>query len=351
MTKIGNKELKSFSSPYIIAEIGVNHEGSIDKAKELIFLAKKGGADAAKFQTYKAETIASINSPYYWDIKKESTKSQYALFKKYDVFNQEDYVELSDYCKQVGIDFASTPFDEQAVDFLDPIMKYFKVASADITNIPLLRKIASKNKIVILSTGASNKQEIDRAIEVLNKSGITKDKIILLHCILNYPTNNDNANLLMIQDLIETYEDHQIGYSDHTIPDEQMRPSVGSYLLGATVIEKHFTNNKELPGNDHYHAMDVDDLKNLILNINKYSDLMGEKSKKPLATEEISRLNARRSIIVKRAKKTGDILQECDLICKRPGTGVPASEWDNIIGKKIKKNLNDDHILLWSDFE
>ena len=349
--RLGNKVLKQYNLPYIIAEIGVNHEGSLDKAKELIFLAKEGGADAAKFQTYKAETLASVNSPYYWDLTKESTKSQFALFKKYDTFNVDEYQILADYCSKIEIDFLSTPFDLESVDFLDPMMPFFKIASADITNIPLLRKISSKNKPIILSTGASNKEEINLAVKTIVKNGLEKENIILLHCILNYPTINKNANLLMIKDLISSFPDHQIGYSDHTLPDEQMKTNIAAFLLGATVIEKHFTNNKKLPGNDHYHAMDKYDLKKLIDNLRAFSELMGSEIKKPLASEEVSRLNARRSIVLKKDLNSGHKLTHDDLICKRPGTGIPASKWDEVLEKKINKNLNEDYILSWEDLD
>ena len=152
--KLGDRIISSESKPYIIAEIGVNHEGSMDQAKRLIDLAKEGGADAAKFQTYKADTLASKQSPAYWDLTKESTKSQHELFKKYDAFNPDDYLRLAQYCNNQNIDFLSTPFDDDSIDFLEPVMPFFKIASADITSIPLLRKIAKKNKAIVLSTGA-----------------------------------------------------------------------------------------------------------------------------------------------------------------------------------------------------
>ncbi len=256
---LGNTTIDEKSSPYIIAEIGVNHEGSLEKAKELIGLAKEGGANAAKFQTYKADTLASVNSPAYWDRTKEKTANQHELFQKYDSFNEKDYIALFQHCQDVKIDFLSTPFDADAVDFLDPLMSFFKVASADITNMPFLRKVVSKGKPVLLSTGASNLKEINEAVSELKNHG-AKD-ICLMHCILNYPTEDQNANLDMILGLKETFPELVIGYSDHTLPDAEMLVLTAAYLKGAMVIEKHFTYDKSLPGNDHYHAMDVDDLK------------------------------------------------------------------------------------------
>ncbi|MDY7029045.1 MAG: N-acetylneuraminate synthase family protein, partial [Spirochaetota bacterium] len=266
------------ADPYIIAEIGVNHEGSMDKAKELIDLAKEGGADAVKFQSYKAEKIASRNSPYYWDIKEEPTRSQYDLFRKYDSFGETEYRELHAYTGEQGIDFMSTPFDLEAVDFLDPLMPCFKIASADITNLPLLKKIGSTGKPVLISTGASNTDEIDAAVDILRNAG-TED-IVLMHCVLNYPTKDGDAHLKMIAGLKDRYPGHMIGYSDHTVPDADMTCLTTAWLIGAKVIEKHFTFDKTLPGNDHYHAMDADDMKILLKKINQIKALLGEEKEK-----------------------------------------------------------------------
>ena len=347
--RLGDRFIDETTSPYTIAEIGVNHEGSLDKAKELIELAHQGGADAAKFQTYKADTLASVKSPAYWDTNKENTRSQYELFRKYDSFDEKDYTVLYEHCNKVGIEFLSTPFDEVAVDFLDPLMTFFKIASADITNIPFLRKIASKQKPVLLSTGASNQAEIDLAVLELQEFGC-KD-VCLLHCILNYPTLNENANLDMINGLQQAYPHMVIGYSDHTLPDAQMLVLTAAYLKGAMVIEKHFTHDKNLSGNDHYHAMDVKDLRQFKDNIEMLIQLRGSKAKAVLPSEEISRLNARRSIVLKRPVEAGKIFEEKDLTFKRPGTGISPELWGQVIGCKTLKSLDEDHILEWSDIE
>ena len=345
---LGNREITNKSKPYIIAEIGVNHEGSMDLAKRLIDLAKEGGADAAKFQSYKAENLASKHSPAYWDTKKEKTKSQYQLFKKYDHFEPDDYIKLSEHSKQVGIDFLSTPFDDFAIEFLDPLVPFYKIASADITNIPFLRKIAKKGKPVVLSTGASKMTEINQSIKILNFNGTSA--IALLHCILNYPTSNENAHLLMIKGLINSFPDHIIGYSDHTLPDSSMTSLITAHLLGAVIIEKHFTHDKNLSGNDHYHAMNIDDLKNFINIINQIHKSLGEKiDKEPIKTEEISRLNARRSIVLKKNVLKGHLLNEDDLTYKRPGTGISPMLWDKILGSRVKTDLEVDHILTFED--
>jgi len=346
--KLGSRLIEQDSKPYIIAEIGVNHEGSFEKAKLLIENAKKGGADAAKFQSYKAETLASKHSPSYWDLSKEKTTSQFKLFSKFDKFNQEEYEELSEYCKKIGIDFLSTPFDDNAIEYLDPLVPFFKIASADLTNIPFLRKVAKKKKPVVISTGAANLQEISEAILALNKEGCSE--IILLHCILNYPTPNPQAHLKMINSLQKYFPDNLIGYSDHTLPDENMLPLISSWLLGAVVIEKHFTYDKSLQGNDHYHAMDQKDLERLCLLIENINILKGNSVKKtPIPSEEISRLNARRSIVLARSVKAGHIINEKDLTYKRPGTGISPTNWDKIIGSKFSKDLEEDTILKWED--
>jgi len=345
---LGGVNINDKSAPYIIAEIGVNHEGSFEQAIRLIDLAKEGGANAAKFQSYKADTLASKHSPAYWDLEKESTKSQHELFKKYDNFSAEQYIKLSKYCQSVGIEFLSTPFDDESIDFLDPIMPFYKIASADITNLPFLRKVAKRNKPVILSTGASTLGEVGVAIDILKKEGCSE--IALLHCILNYPTEDKNAQLAMISSLKKSYPEYVVGYSDHTLPNEKMTSLVTAYLLGAQIIEKHFTNDKMLPGNDHYHSMNIDDLKNFKTIIKKIGILKGvEEIKKPIQTEEISRKNARRSIVLKLGIKSGEVLTESYLTYKRPGTGISPMYWDDVIGCKVLLDLEQDHILQWSN--
>ncbi len=349
---LGNKSIGIKGQPYIIAEIGVNHEGSLDRAKKLISLAKDGGADAVKFQTYKADNLASKNSPAYWDTKKEPTKNQHELFKKYDSFGAEEFVELYKYSKKNNIEFLSTPFDDPAIDFLDPLVCCFKISSSDITNIPFLRKIAKKNKPILLSTGASNLEEINIAIKELEKHGSKKEEIVLLHCILNYPTEKINANLNMIKDLVNKYPEHLIGYSDHTLPDENMSSLIAAYLLGAVVIEKHFTDNKKLKGNDHYHAMDVNDLINLKKILKNTESLLGNiKEKKPIPSEDIARKNARRSIVLKRSIKAGHHIVDKDITYKRPGTGLSPLHWDEVLKCSVIRDLDEDHILQWKDLK
>jgi sialic acid synthase SpsE len=346
--RLGDRVIAQHSAPYVIAEIGVNHEGSLDQAKRLIDLAKQGGADAAKFQSYKAGTLASKHSPSYWDTTKEPTRSQYALFSKYDSFGVDEYIKLAEHCRQVRIDFLSTPFDDAAIEFLDPLMPFFKIASADLTNIPFLRKVAGKGKPVLLSTGASSLGEIDIAIDTLAQAGCTD--LALLHCILNYPTDNANAHLRMISGLRRAYPNHIVGYSDHTLPDEAMTPLITAHLLGAVILEKHFTHDKTLPGNDHYHAMDGADLARLVEMAKRVHGLLGESDhKQPIETEAISRKNARRSIVLLKDVPAGHVLSTEDITYKRPGSGISPLHWDEVIGRRTSNALSSDHVLQWHD--
>ena len=334
---------------YVIAEIGVNHGGNINLAKKLIDLAKKGGAHAAKFQSYKAHKIAAKDSPAYWDTSKEPTESQFELFKKFDAFESEDYVELANYCNKVGLDFLSTPFDIEAVDFLNPLQKLVKVASADITNFPLLRKVATTNKPIILSTGCSTIKEIRNAVSELTNYGATE--IVLLHCILNYPTSDENANLGMISSLQQEFPNCHIGYSDHTIPSDEMTVLCASYLLGARVIEKHFTYDKTVQGNDHYHSMDWKDLQNFINRASALNSIIGLNKKEPLSSETNSIKYARRSLYYTRDIPAGHKILENDLVALRPGTGTSPMLIDIYINKVLTKSVSNNQQLMPKDFE
>jgi len=344
---LGARRIDARSRPYVIAEIGVNHEGSMACARMLIEQAHEGGADAAKFQSYRADTLASKNSPAYWDTDKEPTRNQHQLFSKHDSFGEAEYRELADHCRTTGIDFLSTPFDDAYVDFLAPMMPFFKIASADITNTPLLRRVASKGKAVVLSTGAATIEEITGAVDELRRHGAVD--IVLLHCVLNYPCANENAHLNMIDGLGAAFPDLVIGYSDHTIPDDTMTVTLGAYAKGARIIEKHFTHDKTLPGNDHYHAMDVADLTRLTAGLTALAAAMGETDKAPLASETSARDNARRSIVLTRDIAAGTYLSEDMLIPKRPGTGISPLHWDEIIGRTVARDLTADHVLEWDD--
>jgi N-acetylneuraminate synthase len=273
--------------------------------------------------------------------------SQHELFKKYDSFGEKEYKNLADHCREIDIDFVSTPFDDAAIEFLDPLVPFFKIASADITNIPLLRKVAGKGKPVVLSTGASTLAEVDMALEALSHSGCSE--VGLLHCVLNYPTAYENAHVGMISGLERAYPELVIGYSDHTLPDDTMFVLTLAYLKGARIIEKHFTDDKRLPGNDHYHAMDVNDLRVFRQNIDKIRTVTGSDHKHPLPSEAQSRLHARRSIVLKKDVLRGTALTESMIICKRPSHGISPVHWDAVLGRKAARDLKEDSVLQWED--
>ena len=340
-------EIDNNPFPIIIAEAGVNHEGSMDIAKRLIDEACEGGAQAIKFQTYKAEKLASKDSPYYWDIRKESTRSQYELFKKYDKFWKTEYEELKIHCDKAGIEFLSTPFDVESLHFLNDLMDVVKISSSDLNNIPFIREILQYKKPILLSTGASYLWEIQRTFEIIEKADI---KLCLLHCILNYPTEIKNANLGMINTLKRHFPNSMLGYSDHTQP-ENINVITTSYILGSRIIEKHFTHNKTLPGNDHYHAMDKDDLKRIIQEINVIRQILGSNEKYPLKSEGASRRNARRSLVAAMNISSGDVVSHQVITWKRPATGISPENIDALIGKKALTDIAEDTILQWNMFE
>tara|TARA_Y100001970_G_scaffold282676_1_gene396032 strand:+ start:5744 stop:6817 length:1074 start_codon:yes stop_codon:yes gene_type:complete len=325
-------------NPYFIAEIGVNHEGSLTKAKELIISAKNGGANAVKFQSYKAEKLTIQNSPAYWDQSEESTNSQYELFKKYDSFEAEDYFELKKFCEENEVEFLTTPFDIDFVDELDEILNFYKVASADLTNYQLLKKIAKKNKPIILSTGASTISEIKSTLNFLSQY---KVDVILNHCVLSYPAPLSSANLGMLLNMSKEFP-NIIGYSDHTVPDDDHLVLMCAVSLGATVLEKHFTLDKTMPGNDHYHSYDECDLKEFNKKIQTLRTITGKESKEVLEVELPARENARRSLVYFDNYSKGLILKEEMIVAKRPGTGISPSKFEDFIGRTLNVDVNKD---------
>lgn len=327
--------------PYIIAEAGVNHECNMDTAKRLIDEAKEGGADAIKFQTYKADTIASKDSPYYWDITKEPTKSQHELFQKYDKFWKKEYEELKIYCDKADIEFMSTPFDIESATFLNDLMNVYKISSSDITNKPFIEFICKFNKPIILSTGASYLEEIKEAVKWIEAF---KNPLCLMHCVLNYPTEDRNANLGMILDLKNKFPNSLMGYSDHTLPKDMKTLELAT-ILGARILEKHFTHDKTLPGNDHYHAMDKKDLKIFKTNFKRNLELLGSFNKYSLESEEPARENARRSLVAKRNIKKGDVIKFEDLTWKRPAHGISPKDIGTVIGSIADIDILEDTVI------
>jgi sialic acid synthase SpsE len=334
--------------PYLIAEIGVNHEGSIERAKRMIDSVARAGGHAAKFQTYKADLLAAkTTSPAYWDTTKEPTKSQHELFQRFDTFGPEQYVELAEHCRQQGIDFMSTPFDLEAVDYLTPLMPLTKVASADLTNIPLLRRIAKTGNPVVMSVGAGSHEEIERALNELTDNGCPS--VTLMHCVLNYPTPRDNAQLSQIKVLQERFGDRvAIGYSDHVRPeDDGSMPALETAaLFGAVAIEKHFTDDKLGVGNDHYHAMDEQDLARFVARLTMYRELFGDGALH-LETQVAAIQNARRRIIARTDLVAGHVITEGDLIALRSNVGIEIFDWDSVVGRRLAKPVSADQPLTW----
>ena len=331
------------NQPIIVAEAGVNHEGQMDLARRLIDEAAEGGADAIKFQTYKAGSIASKHSPAYWDTTKETTLSQYELFKKYDKFGKKEFEELKKCCDASGIEFLSTPFDQESADFLDPLMSVFKISSSDITNRPFIDYLCSFNKPIILSTGASNVDEIDDALSWIDGHAVP---VALLHCILNYPTEDKDANLRMIVGLKNRYPNRTVGYSDHTLPSD-MKTMELAYVLGAKILEKHFTYDKTLAGNDHYHAMDKFDLETYRDNMNRVVSLLGEQEKRYLQSEEPARRHARRSLVATHLIKKGAVITQKDVTWKRPAHGISPAHIGEVIGLTAIQDIEGDEIMQW----
>lgn len=341
------------SKPYLIAEIGVNFYDTaramgitpIEAAKLYIDKAAEAGIDCAKFQSYKAETIVSKNSPAYWDTAKEPTKTQYELFLKHDSFGEAEYRELCEYTHEKGIDFTSTPFDYASADYLEDMVDFYKISSSDLSNLPFIRHIGAKGKPVVLSVGASYLSEVDEAVRTLKDVGCRD--ITLLHCVLSYPTDPNNANLRIIGTLKKDFPDVKAGFSDHVAPDDTMMTLAAAYMLGSDVIEKHFTLDKTLPGNDHYHAGDPEDFKKAIANFRWIDTVLGSGEKTVLACEQISRREARRSLVLIRDMKAGEVIKEEDLMPKRPGTGISPVYTNIVVGRKVNRDLLEDTILTW----
>jgi sialic acid synthase SpsE len=341
----------------LIGEIGVNYYDiakklnitPMDAAKLMVKEAKESGIHAVKFQTYKANTLAAKESPSYWDTTEESTTSQYELFKKFDSFSYNEYKELYDYCKNLDIEFLSTAFDIESADYLYDLMGVYKISSSDLNNHPFVEYQAKKGKSILLSVGASNEEEIDTTIQVIKEYN-TKP-IVLLHCVLEYPTPFSHANLNRIVTLKNKYPDLFIGYSDHTKPDNDADIIKTAYNLGALVVEKHFTLDKSLPGNDHYHAMDPHDASKIINGVDFINSIRGSYDIKCLDTELNSRQNARRSLVASCNIKRGSIITRDMLTFKRPGIGISPSEINNVVGKVAKETIKEDSILQYEMIE
>lgn len=324
----------------IIAEAGVNHNGSLDMAKKLVDAAKECGADIVKFQTANLDSIVS-GSAKMADYQKKNIgadESQKEMLRKL-LLSYEDFIELEQYCKDVDICFLSTPFDIESIFFLEPMQDMWKVPSGEITNYPYLVEIAKTKKKVILSTGMAEMYEIAEAIKVLEEHGT--DDITILHCTTEYPAPIQDVNLNVMKTLKDTFG-YPVGYSDHT---QGIEIGLAAAALGATVIEKHFTLDRNLPGPDHKASLEPDELKAMVDGIRKIELALGSEVKRPSETEIKNRDVARKSIVAKKKIKKGELLTEKNITTKRPGTGIDPMKWNAIIGSKAVRDFDEDELI------
>ena len=321
----------SFNPKNFIAEIGVNHENDIGLAKQMIHECAAAGIGCVKFQSYKSSKLAAPFSPSYWDTEKEKTRSQSDLFSKYDSFGEAEYESLYQYCQELGIEFLSTPFDVDYVESLAPYVNRYKIASVDLTNYILLEAVAEQKKPIILSVGASTMEEISDTVKFLHNKDVTD--LTLLHCIINYPTKIDNAGLGSIKSLKLKFPNLTIGYSDHTVPEDSQIILPLAIALGAEVIEKHYTFDKKMPGNDHYHSFDKYDLTTFLKNIS----MINKSLKRANLDEQRSAIKyARRGLYAIKSLPAGHVLSKDDLCPLRPQLEFVSPKYiDQVIGKVL----------------
>jgi N,N'-diacetyllegionaminate synthase len=332
----------------IIAEAGVNHNGSMELAKKLIDAAVEADVDYVKFQTFKSDKLVSNKAPkaeYQKNNTGEVAGTQLEMLKKLEL-SVENHHELVAYCKLKGIKFMSTPFDMESADFLHELgLDFFKVSSGDITNLPLLSKIAGFGKKVIFSTGMSTMEDIKAALKVIVSQGVSLDDIFVLHCNTEYPTPFADVNLRAML-TIERECGVKAGYSDHTLGIEV---PIAAVAMGAKVIEKHFTLDKNMAGPDHKASLDPAELKSMVLAIRNIEKALGSEVKQPSESERKNMVIARKSVHLLRALSEGEVVLQEDLEMLRPGDGISPMEMEKVIGKKVKRDLAQNHKLMWED--
>ena len=328
---------------FIIAEAGVNHNGFLAIAKKLVDSASDAGADAIKFQTFNAEKMVSIYAPKA-EYQKKTTgtnESQLEMLRKLEL-DESAHKELFDYCKQKNILFMSTPFDLESISLLNKLgLEIFKIPSGEITNLPYLREIGSLKKRVILSTGMAEMEEIKNAVDIITESGTPKENITVLHCNTEYPSPYEDVNLLAMLTIKEVFNVH-IGYSDHTIGIEI---PIAATALGATIIEKHFTLDKNMEGPDHKASLDPDELTVMVRSIRTIEKALGNGIKKPSPSELKNRVIARKSIVAYKDIIQGEVFSCENLTVKRPGTGINPMKWDSILGKTARRDFKKDEVI------
>lgn len=328
---------------FIIAEAGVNHNGSLKIAKKMVDAAVSAGADAIKFQTFNAVSLVSKYAPkaMYQKVATNKDESQLEMIKKLEL-DLAEHKELLKYCREKNIVFLSSPFDLKSIDLLAGLgLKVFKIPSGEITNLPYLRKIGSLRKKIILSTGMSNLKEINSALAILVSSGTRKENIIILHCNTEYPTPIEDANLRAMLTIRDEFG-VKVGYSDHTTGIEA---AIGAAALGASVIEKHFTFDKKMQGPDHRASLDPNELKHMITLIRNIEKALGNGIKKPSKSELKNIPIARKSIMAAGHIHKGEVFTESNITIKRPAHGINPMEWDRVIGKRSKKEFFADDLI------
>ncbi|MFN8115628.1 MAG: N-acetylneuraminate synthase [Bacteroidia bacterium] len=334
----------------IIAEAGVNHNGSIDLAMQLIDVAVNAGADMVKFQTFKAESVVTKNAKkadYQIENTGTANESQYDMIKKLEL-SYHDFVILKDYATSKGILFGSTAFDMDSVDFLKSLnLNWWKIPSGEITNLPYLRKIGAYNEPTIISTGMANLAEVANAINALIDAGLDREKITVLHCNTEYPSPLKDVNLKAMVSMGNALG-VKFGYSDHTAG---INVSVIAAALGATVLEKHFTMSNDLEGPDHKASLNPEDLKNYIKAIRETEIVLGNGIKNPSESEKKNIDIARRSIFFSKSLKRGDVITENDLVAKRPGNGISPMQIDSFVGKVLTMDVLEDEMLTYKHIE
>ncbi|MEH6689093.1 MAG: N-acetylneuraminate synthase [Halopseudomonas sabulinigri] len=328
---------------YIIAEAGVNHNGSLAMAKQLIDVASDAGVDAVKFQTFKADKLVS-KSAQKADYQKQTTdaeESQHEMIRKLEL-DRVAHLELIAYCKVKDIEFLSTPFDHDSIELLHGLgLTTFKVASGEITNLPYLRHIGSLDKHVILSTGMANLGEVEAAIQILTEAGTHRVNISILHANTEYPTPMQDVNLKSMQMLGQAFN-LSYGYSDHT---NGIEVPIAAVALGASVIEKHFTLDRTLPGPDHKASLEPDELIAMVSAIRNIEMALGSPVKQPSPSEAKNKSIARKSLVASTIIRQGDTFTESNLTVKRPGTGISPLRWDEIIGTKAQRDYEEDELI------
>lgn len=328
---------------YIIAEIGVNHDGDFNRALELVSDAKKAGADAVKFQSFSAEKLVDIHTEKA-DYQKRNDKhpTQYEMLKGLELKNNE-FLAIKKYCDEIGIDFLSSPFDRESVSFLDSLdVKYIKIGSGELTNTLLLKSVNKTKRCVLLSTGMSTMSEIEIALEYLSDC-----KVVILHCTSAYPTPYEEVNLNVIETLVNTFN-RPMGFSDHTI---DYFASLGAVAKGVKYIEKHFTYDNDAEGPDHQASLNPVKFAEFVEKIRLMELLLGTNIKNITDSEVNTKKVARKSLILTQFTKKGTIITEDILEAKRPSSGISPIYLDKVIGRKIKNDLMENHILGWDDFE